>query len=171
MANGRGIALYGSSVVAFMSAYKHMSSAWKKPGKTYVGDLMRREIVRWRREPSVKRIAKPTRIDKARRYGYKAKQGYVVVRVKVRRGGARKVRPKSGRRQKALGVTKYTRGVSLKEIAQARAARRFVNLLPLNTYWVWEDGRDAWFEVVMVDPEHPVVKADRSLSKLSLVKS
>jgi len=154
-----------------MSAYKHMSSAWKKPGKTYVSDLMRREIVRWRREPSVKRITKPTRIDKTRRLGYKAKQGYVVVRVKVRRGGARKVRPKSGRRQKALGVTKYTRGVSLKEIAQARAARRFVNLLPLNTYWVWEDGRDAWFEVVMVDPEHPVVKADRSLSKLSLVKS
>ena len=33
----------------------------------------------------------PSRPDKARRLGYKAKQGYVVYRVRVRRGGRKKL--------------------------------------------------------------------------------
>ncbi|WP_455364374.1 50S ribosomal protein L15e [[Eubacterium] cellulosolvens] len=154
-----------------MSAYKHMDNFWRRPDNSDIDDMMRQNLIRWRKEPSILRINRPTRIEKARRYGYKAKQGFVVVRVKIRRGGARKIRPRSGRRQKALGVTKYTRSLSLKKIAQARAAKKFVNLLPLNAYWVWEDGKHAWYEVVMVDPRHPVIQADKSISKLDSIKS
>jgi large subunit ribosomal protein L15e len=39
-------------------------------------------------------VPHPTRPDKARRLGYKAKQGYVVYRVRVRRGGRKKPLPK-----------------------------------------------------------------------------
>ncbi|MEM4245700.1 MAG: 50S ribosomal protein L15e [Candidatus Bathyarchaeia archaeon] len=154
-----------------MSAYKYMSEAWRRLERVSLGEAMKEKIIRWRREPSIVRVDKPTRIDKARRYGYKAKQGFVVVRVKVRRGGARKTRPKSGRRQKALGVVDFTRRISLKRLAQARAARKFSNLLPLNTYWLWEDGKHVWFEVVMVDPSHPVIKSDKSISKVEPVRA
>ena len=44
--------------------------------------------------PSIVRLTKPSRPDKARRMGYKAKQGYVVYRVRVRRGGRKKPVPK-----------------------------------------------------------------------------
>ncbi|MGC8849221.1 MAG: 50S ribosomal protein L15e [Candidatus Bathyarchaeia archaeon] len=148
-----------------MSAYKYMGRAWRRVGESFVEALMKGMLVKWRREPSIKRVDKPTRLDKARMLGYKAKQGFVVVRVKVRKGGARKQRPRSGRRQKAMGVAKYTRAKSLKKIAQERAEKRYPNLKPLNTYWVWEDGKHAWFEVVMVDPSHPVIKSDKTVAK------
>lgn len=40
--------------------------------------------------PVVHRASRPSRPDKARRLGYKAKQGYVIYRVRVRRGGRKR---------------------------------------------------------------------------------
>jgi len=141
-----------------MSAYRYMSEAWKKPSASYVKELMRTTAIKWRGEPTIHRIDTPTRLDRARRLGYRAKQGLIVVRVRIRKGGARKPRPTSGRRQKAMGVVKYTRAKSLKEIAEGRAAKKFPNLKVLNSYWVWEDGKNAWFEAILADPNHPAVK-------------
>jgi len=141
-----------------MSAYRYMSEAWKKPSASYVKELMRTTAIKWRGEPTIHRIDTPTRLDRARRLGYRAKQGLIVVRVRIRKGGARKPRPTSGRRQKAMGVAKYTRAKSLKEIAESRVARKFPNLKVLNSYWVWEDGKNTWFEVILADLNHPAVK-------------
>lgn len=132
-------------------AYKYMAQAWRKPEETYVKDLMRQRLIEWRKQPSIIRIEKPSRIDRARRLGYKAKKGYIIVRVRVRRGGLSKPRPRSGRRPKRMGVKKYKAAKSLRLIAEERAARKFPNLEVLNSYWVWEDGRYKWFEVILVD--------------------
>lgn len=128
-----------------------MAEAWRKPSESYLEEIMRQRAVEWRKQPSIIRIDKPTRIDRARRLGYKDKPGYVVVRVRVRRSGFRKTRPVSGRRPKRMGVLKYKSAKSLRLIAEERAARKFPNLEVLNSYWVWEDGRYKWFEVIMVD--------------------
>jgi len=145
-------------------AYKYMAEAWSNIEDSYVKELMRERAIKWRRQPAVLRIEKPTRIDKARRLGYKAKQGFIVVRVRVRRGGLSKPRPRAGRRPKRMGVLKYKHAKSLRLIAEERAARKFPNLEVLNSYWVWEDGRYKWFEVIMVDPHHPVIKADKEIN-------
>jgi len=145
-------------------AYKYIAEAWKKPDESYVDELMRQRLVEWRKQPTVVRIDKPTRLDRARALGYKAKQGFVVVRVRVRRGGLRKQRPRSGRRPKRMGVKKYKPAKSLRLIAEERAARKFPNLEVLNSYWVGEDGRYKWFEVIMVDPHHPAIKSDKDIN-------
>lgn len=132
-------------------AYKYMAEAWRKLESSYVKELMQQRAIEWRRQPAIIRIEKPTRIDRARRLGYKDKPGYVVVRVRVRRGGLRKPRPRAGRRQKRMGVNKYKPAKSLRLIAEERAARRYPNLEVLNSYWVWEDGRSKWYEVILVD--------------------
>merc|ERR1711924_447986 len=62
--------------------------------------------------------------DKARRLGYKAKQGLVIYRVRVRRGGLR----------------------------------------VLNSYWVNEDSVYKYFEVILADPAHAVVRNDPRLN-------
>ena len=67
----------------------------------------------WRKQGSVTRIERPTRIDKARSLGYKAKQGIVVARVKVRRGGLGKTRPNRGRRTQKMGTSKITGGMNI----------------------------------------------------------
>lgn len=145
-------------------AYKYIAEAWAKPEKSFVGELSRERLVEWRRQSVISRIEKPTRLDRARKLGYKAKQGFIMVRVRVRRGGLRKVRPKAGRRPKRMGVKKFKPAKSLKLIGEERVARKFPNLEVLNSYWVGEDGRSKWFEVIMVDPSHPVIKTDKNIN-------
>ncbi len=147
--------------------YKHMQQAWRKPKESYVQNLMRQRVIQWRRQPVINRIEKPTRIDRARRLGYKAKKGFVVVRVRVRRGGRRKPRPKMGRRQKRMGVSKYTAAKSIQLIGEERVARKYPNLEVLNSYWVWEDGVSKWYEVILVDPDHPSIKSDKDVGWMS----
>jgi len=145
-------------------AYKHIAKAWKKPEASFVNELMRQRTIEWRKQPTVHRIERPTRLDRARKLGYKAKQGFIIARVRVRRGGLRKIRPRSGRRPKRMGVAKYKPAKSMRLIAEERAAKKFPNMEVLNSYWIWEDGRFKWFEVIMVDPSHPVIKSDKDIN-------
>jgi large subunit ribosomal protein L15e len=147
--------------------YRFLRQVWRKPEESFLDGLMRERAIRWRRQPTIVRIDKPTRIDRARRLGYRDKKGFVVVRVRVRRGGRRKIRPRMGRSQKHMGVTKYTPAKGLQLIAEERAARKYPNLEVLNSYWVWEDGTSKWFEVILVDPNHPIIKSDKALSWIS----
>ena len=147
--------------------YRHLQKAWKKPDQSYIRGVMRQRVIIWRRQPAIVRVDKPTRIDRARRLGYKAKKGFVVVRVRVRRGGRRKPRPKMGRRQKRMGVKKYTPAKSIKLIGEERVARKYPNLEVLNSYWVWEDGISKWFEVILVDPSSPSIKSDKEVGWIS----
>jgi len=146
-----------------MGAYKHLSKSWRKREGSDLNNYLRQAAIAWRRDHAIKRIQYPTRLDRARSLGYRRKQGFVLARVRVRKGGARKSRPTSGRRPKALGVSKFTRGKSLKQIGEERVAKRFPNLSILNSYYVWEDGSSRWFEVVMVDPNHPATKKDETI--------
>jgi large subunit ribosomal protein L15e len=132
-------------------AYKYMAEAWRNPESSYVKEAMQERVILWRKEPAITRVDKPTRLDRARRLGYKDKAGYVVARVRVRKSGFRKQRPRMGRRQKHMGVSKYKFSKSMRLIAEERAARKFPNLEVLNSYWVWQDGLYKWFEVILAD--------------------
>ena len=145
-------------------AYKYIAKEWSKPEESFVKELNRQRLVQYRRQPTVTRIEHPTRLDRARKLGYKAKQGFVVVRTRVRRGGLRKQRPRSGRRPKRMGVAKFKPGKSLRLIAEERTGKKFPNMEVLNSYWVGEDGRSKWFEVILLDPNSPVIKTDKDVN-------
>ncbi|MEM0085187.1 MAG: 50S ribosomal protein L15e [Candidatus Methanomethylicia archaeon] len=144
--------------------YKHISLLWKDIRKGKFPELVRARLIKWRREPTVVRIDKPTRLDRARSLGYKDKQGFVVVRVRVRRGPMNKIRPDSGRRPKRMGVYGHSVRKSLQWIAEEKAARKYPNLEVLSSYWVGEDGRYKWFEVILVDPNHPSIINDNNIN-------
>jgi large subunit ribosomal protein L15e len=143
--------------------YRYLKDAWKKPKNSFVKEVMMERAIVWRRQSSSVRIDKPTRLDRARSLGYKAKHGIIVVRTRVRRGGRRKLRPVMGRRQKRMGVKKFTPAKSKQLIAEERTARKYPNMEVLNSYWVWQDGRYKWYEVILVDPNHPAIKSDKDL--------
>ncbi len=146
------------------SMYAYIRDAWKKPGESYVGELLWNRLQEWRLEPSVIRIERPTRLDRARNLGYKAKQGIIVARVKVRKGARRKSRYIRGRRTKRMGMHKITPGKSIQRIAEERAARKYPNMQVLSSYWAGEDGKHKWYETILVDPIHPVIKSDKNLN-------
>jgi large subunit ribosomal protein L15e len=146
------------------SAYGYIRDAWKDPDNTYVRELRWERLQEWRREGSVTRVERPTRIDRARSLGYKAKQGIIVARAKVRRGSLRKSRYIRGRRTQRMGKNKITAGKSIQRIAEERAGKKYPNMEVLNSYWVGEDGKLKWYEVILVDPSHPVIKSDKNLN-------
>lgn len=145
------------------SMYHYIAAAWKRPYDGEHGELMKQRLIKWRREPSIVRVEKPTRLDRARSLGYKAKQGIIVVRVRVRKGGLRKERPNSGRRPKRMGIYGHSPAKSIRLIAEERAARKYPNMEVLNSYYVGEDGQYKWYEVILVDPHHPAIKNDPEL--------
>jgi len=144
--------------------YKYVAKAWNKPEASFVKQLMKQRVIEWRQQPAIVRIERPTRLDRARKLGYKAKQGIIMVRVRIRRGSRKKPRPKAGRRSKRMGVAKLKTAKSLQLMAEERAAKKFPNLEVINSYWTWQDGRQKWFEVIMADPNHPVVKSDKDIN-------
>jgi len=144
--------------------YHYMGEAWKHPGDDAMRDLMWQRLVDWRKQGSFVRVHKPLRLDRARALGYKAKPGFVIVRTKVRKGGLRKHRIKKGRRPKRKGILKITMRKSIQRIAEERTSKRHPNLEVLASYWVGEDGRHKWFEIIMVDPHHPVIISDPKIN-------
>jgi large subunit ribosomal protein L15e len=144
--------------------YSYIAEAWKNPDQGYVRDLNHERKIQWRREENFLRIERPTRLDRARALGFKAKQGYVVVRARVRKGSFNKRAITAGRRAKRRGINKITVGKSLQRMAEERTAKRYPNLEVLNSYWVGADGQQEWYEVILVDPSHPVIKADPKIN-------
>jgi large subunit ribosomal protein L15e len=61
-------------------------------------------------------------------------------------------------------MTKITTGKSLKRMAEERAAKRYPNMEVLNSYWVGEDGKNVWYEIILVDKHHPSIIADKDLN-------
>src|SRR5512137_808770 len=146
------------------SMYAYVREAWKHAEKSGVSDLLWERMQVWRDEGTVVRVERPTRIDRARALGYKAKQGVAVARVKVHRGGRRASRYVRGRRTAHMGIRKKTPAKSLQRIAEERASKKFPNMEVLNSYWVGEDGKLKYYEVILVDGHHPSIWADKNLA-------
>jgi large subunit ribosomal protein L15e len=127
-------------------------------------EVLRQRYVTWRHEDAVVRVERPTRLDRARSLGYKAKQGVVVVRSRVKKGGMKRSRPGGGRRPARAGMCHFTSAKNLQRIAEERAARHYPNLEVLNSYFVGDDSVSAWYEVILVDPLHPSILSDQHLS-------
>jgi len=145
------------------SAYFYIAETFQRADEKFK-ELMWYRLIEWRREPAIVRVEHPMRLDRARRLGYKAKQGYAVARVRVRRGGRHKIRPKAGRKPRKMGVTRFTPKKSIRWIGEERVQRKFPNMEVLNSYPVGRDGRWKWFEVILVDKHHPVIQSDPNIN-------
>jgi large subunit ribosomal protein L15e len=127
--------------------------------------ILRAKAVSWRKQNAVIRLDKPSRIQKARRLGYKAKQGIIVIRMRVGTGGMRKKRPRGGRRPKHLGVTRIKADVNMQQVAERRVLEKYPNMTLLGSYYLYKDGFHYWFEVILADPAHPRIAKDKELRK------
>jgi large subunit ribosomal protein L15e len=150
--------------------YHYIGEAWKAPDSPEMKKLMWQRLIDWRQQETFVRVEKPTRLDRARALGYKAKPGFVIVRVKVRKGGLRKHRIRKGRKPKRKGILKITMRKNVQRIAEERASKNYPNLEVLASYWVGEDGKHKWFETILVDPNHPVIKSDPKINWICSAK-
>ncbi len=142
--------------------HSYMAQTWLKMWKEN-SDELKSKAITWRTEPTIHRIERPSRLDRARKLGYKAKQGIVVIRIKVGRGGMRKQRPVAGRRPKHIGVVHIKQGISMQKVAERRVSEKFPNLEVMGSYYLYKDGMNIWYEVILADPAHPAISKDREM--------
>ncbi len=142
-----------------MGFYSYIRNAWKKPDK----ETLRKRMVEWRKSDVFEKVETPLRLDRAHALGYKAKKGFVVIRVRVNRGGHKRPRPNKGRRSKRL-TPRQTLKMSYKWIAESRVQKKYTNLEVLNSYEIGKDGKHYFFEVICVDPSKPEIKNDKKIN-------
>ena len=152
-----------------MSMYKYVRDAWKRPSKDN-REIRHDRLIEFRRQPATLRVIRPTRIDRARSLGYRAKQGFIIVRQRVKRGGHYREQFKAGRRPKAFSRRKIV-NASYQRIAEERVARQYTNCEVLNSYYVVKDGNHYWYEVILVDRTHPAIINDTTINWISLEKN
>ncbi|KAJ9577358.1 hypothetical protein L9F63_006102, partial [Diploptera punctata] len=103
--------------------------------------LLRIRCWQYRQLTKMHRAPRPSRLDKARRMGYKAKQGFVVFRIRVRRGGRKRPVPKGATfgKPKSHGVNQLKPTRNLQSIAEERV-------------------------VILVDPAHKAIRRDAKIN-------
>ncbi|NJA57293.1 50S ribosomal protein L15e, partial [Streptomyces sp. NEAU-H3] len=145
-----------------MGAYKYVEELWKKKQSDVLRFLLRIRCWEYRQLPGVIRLNHPSRPDKARRMGYKAKQGFVIYRSRVRRGGRKKPVHKGIVYGKPVnqGIVQLKPARNLRNVAEERVGRKIGGLRVLNSYWVNEDSTYKYFEVICVDPAHAAIRND-----------
>ncbi|KAH9825941.1 Domain Homologous to E6-AP Carboxyl Terminus with [Teratosphaeria destructans] len=145
-----------------MGAHKYLEELQKKKQSDVMRFLLRVRCWELRQLNVIHRASRPSRPDKARRLGYKAKQGYVIYRVRVRRGGRKRPVPKGATYGKPTnqGVNQLKYQRSLKSTAEERVGRRAANLRVLNSYWINQDSTYKYYEVILVDPQHKAIRRD-----------
>ncbi|MBI5797319.1 50S ribosomal protein L15e [Candidatus Woesearchaeota archaeon] len=144
-----------------MGMYQEIRELWKQP-KANLGELYKQRLIAWRKEDVLTPIKRPTRLDRARSLGYKAKKGITVLRVRVKRGGRKREARKHGRRSRTMRRKKIV-GMSYQWISEQKAQRKYKNLEVLNSYFVGKDGVHSWYEIILVDPFRPEIKSDKNL--------
>jgi len=143
-----------------MGMYKYLRKAYDSKEHE---DLMRERIISWAKGPVTVRVEYPTKLDRAHALGYKAKQGFVVVRTRIGKGASKREKPEGGRKPLRAGMTKMTPIMNKQHIAEMRVGKKFPNLEVLNSYYLAESGKAVWFEVILVDPNHPCIKSDKQV--------
>ena len=139
--------------------YHYLRKAWRKPDEK----ILRERMTEWRSSPVFTKVDKPLRLDKARSLGYKDKKGFVIIRVRLKRGGHKRPRPNKGRRSKRLHTRKNLQ-MNYRWIAEQRADKKYKNLEVLNSYLIGKDGMHYFYEIIMVDPSKPEIKNDKTIN-------
>ena len=145
-----------------MGAYKYLQELWKKKKSEVMQYILRLRVWEYRQLPTIHRVSRPSRIERARRLGYRQKQGYVIYRTRVRRGGRKLPVPKGivYGKPKSSGVAGLKLYKNLKSRAEESVGRRLKGLRVLNSYWVGQDGTYKYYEVIMVDPSSQTIRND-----------
>merc|ERR1711981_341395 len=150
-----------------MSAYKYLEMLYRHKSSDMSRFLNRVRSWEYRQLPAVCAVNVPTRVEKARKLGYKATPGYCVFRVRVRKGD--KVRQvKKGivygkPRNAGVHQQKSFRGLQLEAERMAEQSIAAGTRI-LNSYYVAKDGIYKYYEVLAVHPGCENIRRDPKIN-------
>ena len=146
-----------------MGAYKYLEEVWRRKQSDLIRFVLRVRTWEYRQLNVIHKCQRPSRPDKARKLGYKRKQGYVIYRIRIRRGGRKRNVQKGcvyGKPRNSGRMSKIKKPRTHKSISEERVGRKCSNLRVLSSYWVGQDASFKFYEIIMVDPHHKAIRRD-----------
>jgi large subunit ribosomal protein L15e len=149
-----------------MGATSFINEIWRKKQSDIMSFLLQIRAWEYRHLPAVSRIIKPSRPEKAKKLGYKSKPGFVMYRVRIRRGDRKKPVSKgiTSGKPKGHGVNQMKFNRNKQSVAEERAGKICKNLRVLNSYWVNQDSVFKYFEIILLDPNHKNIRRNFRLN-------
>lgn len=149
-----------------MSAYDYMAQIRRHKQSDVMRYLLRIRCWEYRQRKMIHRTDRPTYPDKANKLGFVKKDGLVIYRVRIRRGGRRRLAKKGKTNGKPVnhGIHKQRQKNSLQAMAEIRLGKRLGSLRILNSYWVGQDATYKHYEVILVDPTVASIRKDPRLN-------
>mmetsp|Transcript_25812 Transcript_25812/g.51771 ORF Transcript_25812/g.51771 Transcript_25812/m.51771 type:complete len:205 (-) Transcript_25812:1706-2320(-) len=143
-----------------MGGTSFINEIWRKKQSDIMSFLLQIRAWEYRHFSTISRIKKPSRPEKAKRLGYKSKQGFIIYRVRVRRGDRKKPVPKgiTSGKPKRHGINQMKFKRNKKSVAEERVGKICRNLRVLNSYWINQDSFFKYFEIILVDPNHKNIR-------------
>ena len=120
--------------------------------KRITKDAYRDKVRIWNKQGTIVRVNVSSRPSRARTLGYKSKQGFVLARVRIKKGGRKRPGTIKGKKPKRAGRVSFTPRQRKQAIAEKRVAKKYPNLEVLNSFYVGEDGTKKYYEVIMNMP-------------------
>src|SRR3989344_2968531 len=103
------------------------------------------------------------KLERERMITWRAETALILVRIRISRGGKERPTIRKGRRSAHMRQ-RLVLNKSYQAMAESRVTKHYPNMEVLNSYKVGKDGIYAWYEVILIDPQHPSVINDSSLS-------
>ncbi len=117
----------------------------------------------------VYRVERPFNLIRARSLGYKAKLGYALYRVGVRKGDPVRSQFNNGNtRGKCVNAGIHQIKGSLNDRVQAEmlVGKKHTNMVVLNSYMIGKDAFFKYYEVIAVDINHNAIRNDPKINFL-----
>lgn len=151
-----------------MSAYEYMAQIHRHKQSDVMRYLLRMRCWEYRQRNMIHRAERSTCPDKARKLGYVKKQGVVIYRVRIRKGGRRKLARKGKVNGKPSnhGIHQQKQKKSLHALAEIKVGKKYGSLRVLSSYWVGQDATYKYYEVIMIDPMVENIRRDSRLNWL-----
>ena len=146
-----------------MGAYKYLEEVWRRKQSDLIRFVLRVRTWEYRQLAVIHKCQRPSRPDKARKLGYKRKQGFVIYRIRIRRGGRKRPVHKGcvyGKPRNSGRMSKIKKPRTHKSISEERVGRKCSNMRVLSSYWVGQDASFKFYEVILVDPSHKAIRSD-----------
>lgn len=105
-----------------MGAYKYIQELYRRKQSDVMRYVLRMRCWEYRQTNKIVRVPRPSRPDRARRLGYKAKQGFAIFRIRIRRGGRKRQVAKGATYGKPTnhGVNQLKNQRSIQAVAEVR---------------------------------------------------
>lgn len=145
-----------------MSANKYLREIHRKKQSDVMRYLLKIRVWEYRQRAAVHKVSHPTYVERAHKLGYKAKQGFTIYRVRVKRGCRKRPYNNGNTRGKPsnAGIYQIKPARSLQTAGEMRVGKKCANMRVLNSYWVGQDGVFKYYEVILVDPMHKRIRED-----------